>query len=216
MAIEAKRGCGYRKVGGLYLVGTGLGLVCGRLPYHIEICPVCGEGIRIGRGYRLIDGTKFFQHNCEKQCDCHQYGCAICNSDELGKCLVMSVGKKFYTPESFIKEAESMGVSKRIAHLPKGFKLGEMWVLLTHPEAGIKTIAVDRFKTDQEKVPAIFYAFKPKKVEKLMKESEATDKVVEENAKKGITIIKVPDNDTDHQGSVYKDKKKEEKNAKLV
>ncbi len=26
MAVEAKRGCGYRKIGGLYLVGSGMGV----------------------------------------------------------------------------------------------------------------------------------------------------------------------------------------------
>src|SRR5260370_22228167 len=41
MAVEAKRGCGYRKAGGLYLVGGGIGLPCDRLPYEIHECPCC-------------------------------------------------------------------------------------------------------------------------------------------------------------------------------
>lgn len=206
MAIEKKRGCGYRKVGGLYLVGLGMGIACGRLPYNIEICPVCGEGVRISRAMRKIDGTRFFGKNCDLKCSCHESGCVICNSDKLGTCWVMSVGKKFYTPEKFIQEAAEMGVSKRIARIPQEFVLGEHWVLLTHPEAGRK-------KTDneEENAPAIFYAYKPQRIEKLMKESDATEDVVKELAKRNITVVKVPDNDTDHQGNVYDDKKEEEK-----
>ena len=37
MAVEAARSCGYRKVGGLYLVGGGSIIrQCDRLPYKIE------------------------------------------------------------------------------------------------------------------------------------------------------------------------------------
>ena len=31
MASEPKRGCGYRKIGGTYLVGGGIGIPCDRL-----------------------------------------------------------------------------------------------------------------------------------------------------------------------------------------
>lgn len=33
MAQESKRGCGYRKVGGTYLVGNYISVPCDRLPY---------------------------------------------------------------------------------------------------------------------------------------------------------------------------------------
>lgn len=62
MAIEPKRGCGYRKVGGLYLVGSGLGQPCDRLPFEIIPCPTCGEEPPFHRGissvmpHQLLDG----------------------------------------------------------------------------------------------------------------------------------------------------------------
>jgi len=37
MAVEAKRGCGYRKVGGLYIVSGGQGISCHRLPMNIHV-----------------------------------------------------------------------------------------------------------------------------------------------------------------------------------
>lgn len=33
MASETKRGCGYRKVGGMYLVGDYIRVPCDRLPF---------------------------------------------------------------------------------------------------------------------------------------------------------------------------------------
>ena len=55
MAVEAKRGCGYRKVGGLYLVSDGLGIPCDRLPITLEVCPCCGAGIKPARGWTWVD-----------------------------------------------------------------------------------------------------------------------------------------------------------------
>ena len=61
MAIEQKRGCGYRKVGGLYMVGGGIGVPCDRLPYELTVCPCCSQGVKQSRGWTWIDVAKFFQ-----------------------------------------------------------------------------------------------------------------------------------------------------------
>lgn len=213
MAIELRRGCGYRKVGGLYLVGEGLSIVCERLPFNLHICPVCNEGIRVTRSYRWIDGSRFLGKNCEKNCSCHSINCPICNSNDIGKCLVMGVGDKFYTPEKFIKEAQSMGVSKRIQAIPQGFEMCKTWILLTHSKAGT-ILENDEVKS----VPAVFYAFKPQRIEKLMKKSDINEEIKKDFDKKGITIIEVPDDDKDHQGNVYSDlkKRKSEEQKELI
>ena len=40
MAVEAARGCGWRKVGGLYLCSPpGIHVQCDRLPYDLKVCP---------------------------------------------------------------------------------------------------------------------------------------------------------------------------------
>lgn len=51
MAIEAKRGCGFRKVGGTYLVSEGEGMPCDRLPIKLDVCPVCSHGFKRSRGW---------------------------------------------------------------------------------------------------------------------------------------------------------------------
>lgn len=43
MAIEPRRGCGYRKMGGLYLVADALGEVCHRLPFPLQQIRVRSE-----------------------------------------------------------------------------------------------------------------------------------------------------------------------------
>src|SRR5207302_7622776 len=55
VAVEAKRGCGYRKIGGLYFVGGGRGVACDRLPIPLDICPTCGHGIKQTRGFTWVD-----------------------------------------------------------------------------------------------------------------------------------------------------------------
>lgn len=179
MAVEKKRGCGYRKIGGMYLCGMGLSVGCDRLPKNIEICPTCGHGIKFTQGFSWIDGKEFLGEVCKGNAPCHSHNCPLCvNLDEIEKCGLMFVGKKFYTPESFTKEAMEMGVSKRIANIPRDLELGKTWVLFAHQEAGTKKIESTETLTGKKivKVPAIFYAFKPQRIEKLITEKQSRSK----------------------------------------
>jgi len=213
MAVEKRRGCGFRKIGGVYLCGEGLAVGCDRLPKNIEICPTCGAGIKFTQGFSWINGKEFFGGKCNSiNVPCHKVKCPLCvNLNEIEKCGLMFVGVKFYTPKSFIQEAEEMGVSKRIANIPKGLELGKTWVLLAHKEAGSREIDSKESLTGRKKVPvpAIFYAFKPQRVEKIITEKQSRNKrLMKKLAKKGITLVIVPDDDKDHKGSVYDDLRK--------
>ncbi len=55
---EPKRGCGYRKEGGLYLVSSRGAQACGKLPIPLDICPTCNDGIKPSRDWTWIDGKK--------------------------------------------------------------------------------------------------------------------------------------------------------------
>lgn len=57
---EPRRGCGYRKEGGLYLVGGGLSAPCGRLPIPLTVCPVCNGGIHPARGWTWVSPRALF------------------------------------------------------------------------------------------------------------------------------------------------------------
>lgn len=236
MAVEKKRGCGYRKVGGLYLVGSGIATPCDRIPFILEVCSVCGQGIKHALGFTWMEWQKFAMNHSVKvveeipntkllsspyevPCKCPSglitdpEPCPICFPKE-GKYGLLWVGKKFYTPGKFIKEALEMGVSKRIAAIPKELKIGETWILLAHVEGTEKEVPIEfpadkvldpkEPITEKKKVPAIFYAFRPTKIEKIVTETQSKDtEEMEKLTKRGITPVIVPDNDKDHQGSVY-------------
>jgi hypothetical protein len=152
---------------------------------------------------------------------------------------LMWVGSKFYTPGSFMKEALEVGASKRINAIPKGFVVGETWVILAHRQAAMKIF--DRHEFDKKgnceycgqaeldilgrngsslpqckrKMPGIFSAFKPDRIEKLV-DDDTPQEEIEQLEKRGITVIKVPKNDKDHHGNVYDDFEEEKREqAKL-
>lgn len=194
---EPSRGCGDRKPGGLYLMGSGIEAICGRLNINIKICPTCGEHLRFNRGYQWINFKEYMGGNCTNNCACHEFGCPICLSDSLEKALFMWVGAKHYTPENFLQEAHEREVSKRIgtSKIPKGIELGKTWVLLAHLKAGTQEETIVDPKTNEEKkknkvVPAIFYAFRVMRVEKILTEKQAKDEeYIEKLREQGITPV---------------------------
>lgn len=199
MAVEAKRGCGYRKAGGLYLVGGGLTRDCDRMPIPITPCPVCGEVIRFHRAVAQINPLRLWApHIYKEACRCER-DCPACSPSE--RAWLMWVGTE-YTPQSFIHEARELGVSKRIARVPKAFALGD-WVFLAHNKA-INAAAVADIQLlaglgQAAPAPAVFLAFCPERVEKIVTESQARDaEAMDKLLKAGITPVKVPDDDADH------------------
>jgi len=127
----------------------------------------------------------------------------------------MMVGKKYYSPRSFIEEATTMGISKRIPFIPKKLVLGESVIYLAHPEAvevrespvmqqAMAIIAGSAEQTKLleaeavKKALGIFAAFRPQRVETLIREDELSDKKRKELEKRGITPIPVPRGDIDH------------------
>lgn len=126
---------------------------------------------------------------------------------------LMWVGGKFYgKPEDFTKEAERMGISKRISQIPKELEVGKTWVWLAHREVfppvhgkvlddDVETdedcpVALDASLTDAEckcgaePTPGIFHAFKPTHIEYVMKGTETEDEL-DALEKRGLTIVKV-------------------------
>jgi len=253
MAVEAKRGCGYRKAGGLYLVGGGLSAPCDRMPFPLERCRTCGGGIKFTRGPQWLQPDFFTPHqDCHDDCPCPV--CATAGPDGstsalpddlFGPHLLLWIGRKHYTPEAYLEEGRRLGVSRRLSALPKGLVLGETWVLLAHLDAvpprepdlcakcGVAKILHKAGESGQLAVngrvnpipicdafdpvkptPGIFCAFVPRAVELILKQSDATPERVEREAKRGVTVVAVPDDDRDHQGSVW-DKDDEDSQPEL-
>jgi len=183
--IERRRGCGYRKIGKLYLVGSGLSRECDNLPYPIVECECCGWKPKFTRNFMWINKNYIKPH---EDCSCDPR-CPICHpeSNDLTKYGLMWVGKRYYTPQSFIREALEMGVSKAIPLIPKGLVLGKTWVLLAHKEC----------EFEDGKREGIFYAFIPQRIEMLVWEDTPEEKI-KELEEKGITVIRVPRDAVEH------------------
>lgn len=207
MPTELVRGCGYRKVGGLYLIGTGVVISCDRLPYNLPpACPTCGCGIKHHRGFQWINPKALFgNHQDQKKANCtDDVLCPMCNpADEPAG--LMWVGNKFYTPQSFVAEAIKQGISKRIAHIPHGLVIGETLIYLAHRKAGLLKIKEKTsLNVDVEKnqsCPAIFYVFKPTRIEKLIWKSDATPELLADLKKQNITPVIISDDDKKHNPS---------------
>lgn len=172
---EGKRGCGFRKEGGLYLFSDGIFFTCGMMPIPLTICPCCNQGIKPARGFTWISPRIWENQICKSE------KCKHCDpffDDKLEKVGLMWVGNKFYTTEEFLKEGMQMGVSKRIAQVPKDFVVGETWVLLAH----------------RKPTPHIFCAFKPTEIQYVVKDDD-TEEDIERKTKRGITPVRVVNRD---------------------
>ena len=145
------------------------------------------------RGWTWIDPRPWLRGKCS-------VGSAICPAADparLGERVgLLWIGRSFYpTTGAFAHEAAIHGVSRRIAAMPRGFKLGEHWVFLAHPEA---------VWIEENKGLGIFSIFKPTAFEKIVTATQARDPdLMADLTKRGITAVTVPDDDKDHQGTVY-------------
>lgn len=232
MSVEPRRGCGFRKTGGLYLVGGGRGIPCDRLPFELTVCPCCSQGIKPARGFTWVDVAKLFQgphtrfaNEFKTQpyprlvvgerelCDCAATNfCPLCVKPEvMGKAGLLWVGEKFYkTPESFIQEGQSMTVTPQGVPVPMGFSRRIKAV----PQ-GFKIGETWVLLAHQKAVhtvwptepdtytPGIFYVWRPTKLEKILPDTMQGSKEVADLEKRGISVVFVPAGDKDHQGTVY-------------
>lgn len=195
---ERERGCGWRKIGGLYLVGRGQAVPCAALPYPIDNCPCCRAGLKFSRGFAWIART-FFRIDPGPRSACSANGRCVFtgNHERVG---LMWVGEKYYTPTAFTIEAQFQGVSKRIAQLPRGLVIGETWILLAHKKA-ICTVAPGAAgalfpSTAPNWRPGVFYAFRPERIELIVTQEQldaANEKQHEKWEHAGISPVVVPD-----------------------
>ena len=200
MAKEEIRGCGYRKVDAMYLVGSGIARGCDIIPIKLTPCPTCGFEIPFTRAFMWISKKYIMQHAIAHQdCSCPK-DCPLCypNMNNQTKYGLMWVGQKFYSPKTFIDEAVKMGVSKRIGVIPKDLVLGETWVVLAHRKVPFYETKTGLASKEPSTYPAIFYAFVPQRIEMLIWKSQATLEKLAELRKQGITAIVISDGDKDH------------------
>lgn len=206
ISFEPFRGCGLRVIGKLYVRSGNEGISCDRLNITLQECQFCGYVPSFFRGYRKIY-PKILLGGNHKNCEDEVQPCPICQPEDFpfeADSFIMYVGKKYYTPQSFIQEAQRLGVSKAISNIPNGMVAGKSWIFLayqqlseeelgtTFQEGTVKTIKKD----------AIFYAFKVKAFEVLITEEQNCDEeLLKCLAEHGITPVVVPHKYTDFHKS---------------
>lgn len=196
MAMEARRGCGYRKVGGLYLCSdpeTFRG--CCKMPIVLHVCPTCNGGIKQSRAFQWIDPRPWLKGECLNR----DFTCSAARPEQFGERVgLLWIGEKFYpTPEHFALEVKTMGLSKRVKAVPRGIELGETWVFLAHPRVKFDPVA-------EKWVGGVFQIVRPTRLEKILTETQSKDPAVMDDLNaRGIKAFVVPDDDMDHKGKVY-------------
>jgi hypothetical protein len=219
MAVEAKRGCGYRKAGGIYLVSGGVGEPCERLPVPIVTCDHCKRpGIEFTRSIQWI-GVSYALSGaraCAFTPD-HCTRCVICQpvlmereADPKDKFAIMWIGESHYaTPLDWAKESNQLGVSRRLSAIPKEMVLGKSWVLVAHNSAITKKCETckglgyvgeaakdaDPCETCDGKgkigTPGIFHAFRPHGYELVVTPSMKNQEWVKDLVKKHGDALKL-------------------------
>lgn len=202
---ESARGCGFRKPGGLYLVGGGFNKPCGLLPHPLKVCPTCGSGIKPTRGWTWVDAESLFgdrecsnmTQNGPNACDACPVMKTIAVDDRSG--LLWIGGSYYESPGDFNREAAAMGISRRLSAVPKGFQPGKTIVLLAHRKAGdveCPECVGTGFGCEvcegegSIKGPAIFGAFIPTGLEYVVKGNEKA-KVLQAMADREIRLVDV-------------------------
>jgi hypothetical protein len=183
--VNAKRGCGYRKKGGLYLFSSSGFVSCHKLPIPLTVCPCCSAGIKFSRGWTWISDMLLQSKACPKK-QCLKKQCVPFDGS-VEKLGLIWIGKEFYKKTSdFTKEANEMGISRRIKSIPRGFKVGETWVALAHIHA------ITDFDNKKQSA-GIFAVFKPERIEYIIKGDE-TPEFLQGLEERGITLAQlVPD-----------------------
>jgi len=202
MAVEPRRRCNFRKVGGVYLVTDPAGFPCDRVPFQLRPCPCCGGEPRQSRGIAEIQAAMLLEDH-GTACEEDLVACPICRPPEGG--FLAWVGAQFYSPQEFVSEAGALGVSKRIAAVPATFKLGESVLYFAHPKAvpPARGGAGQLFGGEgagKSGKPGIFMACIPTRIEQIVRQSEfdGNTERMDQMRAAGITPVPVPDDDRDH------------------
>lgn len=145
ISIEVERGCGFRKEGALYAIGARFTASCGRLPLPLMVCPTCHGGIKHARGWTWINPSKLAEESspcagvvlpgapiANRRAPCPGT-CPLSNAASIDRAGLIWVGEAHYAdPSAFLAEAAVMGISRRLAQLPRDLEPGKTWCFLAH------------------------------------------------------------------------------------
>ena len=194
---ENKRGCGFRKPGGIYLRTDGLSKECGLLPVPLETCSRCGGGIKPSRGFTWIDADLAIGSGDCKTYKSNPDHCMDCKINTIsGRCGLIWIGEKYYpSPQKFLNECKSMGLSRRIKTVPNGFKVGTTPIFVAHRKVILRNTE-GQTHIEGDFIPGIFQMFIPDRIEYVVKGTETEDEL-NNLVKRGFDLVDVKPIDQD-------------------
>jgi len=193
---DHQRGCGWRdpmSEGALYMMAEGRGMICGRLPIPLDVCPCCGTGFKQSRGFTWIDAQKVFRFAIgETECPTAEQDevCPLAATMQgfIEKMGLIWIGKKYYaTPKIFMDELDQQGMSRRIPAVPNDFVVGETWVCLAHPNALLEPV---KFGEKEKRGSAIVVITKPTEIQVVCTEETSQDQV-DSWIERGLTPVMI-------------------------
>ncbi len=226
-SVEGARGCGHRKGGGIYLVAGGITEPCDKLPVELHACPTCGGGVHQTRGFTWILPDPLLDPGPHGHAD-HDAICPL--GDKMlhehwshgERAGLIWIGAAFYSsPQAFMNEAVRMGVSRRLAQVPRDLVIGETWVALAHPKAipgecehgapaGFPCANCPKRRSTGEYRGGVITFFKPSALEYVVKgtETEAELDALERRGFRLVDVVKVGadvalDDDGRHHMDLY-------------
>lgn len=168
--IERTRGCGYRTPAangvGIYLMSDAPAHGCGRLPLRLTVCKACGHGIKPARGWTWVVPSEAFGD--VEACERPPAECESCllGFDMPATAGLLWIGESFYaSPFEFMREARSLGISRKVPALPRGFEVGSTVVYLAHRQAVVTPWGDDTY-------PGVFSAFIPTRVDLVIENAD--------------------------------------------
>lgn len=203
---ERKRGCGFRHAGGFYFRSEERAKVCGMLPVPFIACEYCDCIPQQSRGFQWMTG-KYFQYivsgnTCRREEEASN-PCGSCNFInvvfDVKRIALDWVGSSHYkTTEQFTREADEMGISRR---LPvkidtegniktvglKDFQIGKDWIALAHKKAAL---AIPENGHIEIAVPGIFTIYRPRCIEYIVKGNESIE-FLEKLESQGVELVKI-------------------------
>jgi hypothetical protein len=146
--------------------------------------------VKPSRGWTWVDGDELLRASpeCPDRGTKHCEACAIHNwvRHGLGQCGLIWIGEQHYpTIGHFNREADGVGVSRRLPAIPNKFALGETVVLLAHRKAITSKPEIGK---EIEYTPGIFRIFKPERIEKVVSGKESDDEI-DALIRRGITPV---------------------------
>jgi len=213
---DRKRGCGWRKPGGLYLVADGTAQVCGKLPLPLDVCPCCGGGIRPSRGWTWVNGAALAASrpcdaesriaNCESRighqhdqaddsrlairdsqlCSCPLGGGGPILAGGFGRCGLLWVGGSFYPTP---KAFIDESIRQGVSRRIAAVPNGLVIGRTWVMLAHRRAVA----NPDGSFSPAVFTVFRPRAIEYLVRDEPPADppELLARLAARGITLVRV-------------------------